>query len=226
MVLDALEADTPTVVVSLPDNDVELAQAAADAGADAVKVHMNAVHRASGTKYGSFDAEADAIEAIVDLDVAVGIVPGQDVETVRSTLPDIADIGIDFVDAFAHHMPPEAKATTGLTTWVAPNSEYSDREVGALASADVDAIELALLPKECYGDPLTTQEVARYVDMAADLPCPVVLPTQLALTPDDAAFLANRGVTNFMLGSIILDDSPDDIQETTAGFIDALADVA
>lgn len=226
MVLDALKADRSAVIVSLPRNDVELAKAAVEAGADAVKVHLNAVHRASGTEYGRFNEEVDAIDAIVDLDVSVGIVPGQDVDTVRSVLPDIVDVGVDFVDAFAHHTPPEARAATGLTTWVAPNSEYSHREIRALARADVDAIELALFPEERYGNPLTIREAARYIDTAAELPCPVVLPTQLALTPDDAVSLAEQGVTNFMLGNIVLDETPEDIRETTEEFVNALAGIS
>ena len=36
-----------TLVVSLPSNDLELAKAALEGGADAVKVHCNVWHRAS-----------------------------------------------------------------------------------------------------------------------------------------------------------------------------------
>ena len=37
-----------TLIVSLPHNDAVLSQAAFEAGADAVKVHCNLVHNASG----------------------------------------------------------------------------------------------------------------------------------------------------------------------------------
>ena len=42
------------LIVSLPSNDPAMAQAATGAGADAVKLHMNVTHDASGTRFGSF----------------------------------------------------------------------------------------------------------------------------------------------------------------------------
>lgn len=222
MILSALEAETPSVVVSLPSNSVEHARAAVDAGATAVKVHLNSVHRASGTKFGTLNEERGAIEEILALDIPVGVVPGQDVETVRSLLPDLADLGIDFVDAFAHHMPPETRRKTGLTTWAAPTSDYDREELPALARMDVDALELALFSKNRYGEPLSTREAAQYVDVAHEVSCPVVVPTQLTLKPADAVFLAERGVTNFLLGSIVLDESPESVHEVTRAFVDAL----
>ena len=43
-----------SLVVSLPSNDLELAKAALEGGAQAVKVHCNVWHRASGHTFGSY----------------------------------------------------------------------------------------------------------------------------------------------------------------------------
>jgi hypothetical protein len=217
-----LGSETPTVIVSLPANDIDYARAAIDAGADAVKVHLNATHRATGVEFGTLDAERETIEAIVDLDVPVGIVPGQDVETIRSLLPELETLGVDFVDAFAHHLPPETCSETGLQIWTAPTSEYDQSEISSLAQMDIDALELALFPKESYGTPLSTRELARYRSTTDAVSCPTVVPTQLGLRPEDARLLADKGLTNLLLGSIVTGETIESIRETTAAFVDAL----
>lgn len=220
-----LDSPDPSVVVSLPDNDLQYAEAAVSAGADAVKVHLNAEHRASGMTFGTLEDERDTIAQIVNLGIPVGIVPGQNVKTIRNLLPELADLGVSFVDAFAHHSPPETRSITGLETWVAPTSDYEPAEIRALAQTDIDALELALFSKESYGNPLSMREASLYQQLAQELPCPVVVPTQLALTPDDAVHLARNGVPNFLLGSIVLGETPESVGELTGEFVTALESV-
>ena len=43
------------LVVSLPSNNLGLAKAALEGGADAVKVHCNVWHRASGHTFGTYE---------------------------------------------------------------------------------------------------------------------------------------------------------------------------
>lgn len=43
-----------TLVASLPANRIDLAKAALEGGAQAIKVHMNVWHRASNNTFGSF----------------------------------------------------------------------------------------------------------------------------------------------------------------------------
>ena len=59
------------LVVSLPRNDVELATAAANAGANALKVHMNVAHRASGTHFGTYDYVREAASQLQVLSQSV-----------------------------------------------------------------------------------------------------------------------------------------------------------
>lgn len=223
MVTDILESETPAVFVSLPANDVEMARRAVDAGADGLKVHLNVTHRASGTDFGSVAEEADSIHEIGALDVPLGVVPGEDPETIRETVPELAGLPVDFVDGFAHHLPPEATEVPGLATLVAPTGEDSDDEVLRLDRLDVDGIELSLQTTASYGDPLTVDAAARYVDLADRIAKPVMLPTQLALRPTDAAYLADRGVSNFLVGTVVMDATPEGVAETTAAFVEALA---
>ena len=65
-VLDTLNDEKLTLIVSLPKNDVEVARAAIKGGADVIKIHINVEHRASKTKFGSFDEEIEEINKIIN----------------------------------------------------------------------------------------------------------------------------------------------------------------
>lgn len=210
---------SPTVFVSLAENDPELAEAAVDAGADGLKVHLNVSHRASGNEFGDVDDEVEAIQAIGELDVPLGVVPGQDLRTVRETVPKLDELPVDFVDAYAHHHPAEIRSLTDRNVWTAPSEDYDRAELLALDSPDVDALELALQPKSRYGDPTSMRDIARYVDFADEINVPVVIPSQLALTPTDAVILTDRGVTNFLLGAVVTGDTPTSVSDTVESFV-------
>jgi hypothetical protein len=98
--------ERPRLIVSLPQNSPEMARAAAEAGADALKVHTNVKHEASGTVFGSLAEERDNLQRILALGLPTGIVPG-----VASSLPsreDMAELeamGLDFFDLYDHDMP-------------------------------------------------------------------------------------------------------------------------
>ncbi|MCA9781917.1 MAG: hypothetical protein KC800_34620, partial [Candidatus Eremiobacteraeota bacterium] len=51
-----------TLMVSLPRNDLQLARAAVDAGAQCIKVHINCHHFASDTHFGSLAEERAVLE--------------------------------------------------------------------------------------------------------------------------------------------------------------------
>lgn len=222
MLLDELRADTPVVLVSLPENDPDLARAAIDAGASGVKVHLNVIHRASGRSFGSVDEEGEAIREIGALDVPVGVVPGEDVKTIRETLPMLSDLPVDYVDAYAHHLPPEVFESPNLSTWIGPTSDYDLDQVLALEGTGADVLEGSLIAKDDYGKTFTAAHAARYIALAERTSLPVIVPTQLSLRPEDASYLASRGVTNFLLGAIVMDSTPESVFESTETFVETL----
>lgn len=222
MGLERLQSDDPAVFVSLPRNDPDLARAAAAGGADGVKIHLNATHQASGLTFGSVEDEAETIREIGRSDVPLGVVPGQDAATVRETLAALEDLPVDFVDAHAHHLPLEALEAADYQTWVAPSVEYTLAEVDALQRIEADALEIGVLESDEYGRPFTVSEAAEYLDIVDRSALPVIVPTQFDLRPADAVYLAERGVTNFLLGTIVMEATPAGVEETTAAFVDAL----
>lgn len=221
--MDLLSTDRPTVLVSLPENDPELAEAAVAAGADGVKVHLNVSHRASGNAFGDVDAEAASIEKIADIGVPVGAVPGQDLATIERTLPRLDDLPLSFADAYAHHLPANANDRTDLPIWVAPSDDYGREEIVGLRALPAAAVELSVVPKDRYGSRVSARDLATYADIASRIDRPVVLPSQLELTPEDGATLLDHGITNFLLGVIVTGDDPAGLEQAVGEFVDELS---
>ncbi len=94
------------LIVSLPDNELSLARAAIAGGTDAVKVHMNAVHRASGASFGAFAQEKERVLKLIgEAQTQVGLMPGQQVLPTLAELNELIDAGLAFIDIYAHHLP-------------------------------------------------------------------------------------------------------------------------
>lgn len=89
------------LIVSLAANDPELARAAQEAGADAVKLHLNTVHEITGSRFGSWEEEREGILAVLAaVDLPVGVVPGQgDAMADERAFEEMAAAGVDFIDA-------------------------------------------------------------------------------------------------------------------------------
>lgn len=76
--LEKLKSSKMCLIASIPQNNYELAKAAWEAGADAIKVHINIWHRASGNSFGSLEENREVFEKILkDSPVPVGIVAGE-----------------------------------------------------------------------------------------------------------------------------------------------------
>ena len=130
-----LEKSAMGLIVSLPRNDAELARAAAEGGADALKVHLNVRHAASGTLFGSFDEEKDRIAAVLEAaGVPVGVMPGAEEVATPEQMCALRDMGVQFYDIYFHHMPVSYLALKGL---VNPATRY-DKAPSLLAEAIKD----------------------------------------------------------------------------------------
>src|SRR5574340_421796 len=92
-----LLARRPALIVSLPANSPELAGAAAEGGADALKVHLHVRHEASGTRFGDLAAERANLEGILATELPVGVVPGAgDDRPTPEEMRELAAMGVDF----------------------------------------------------------------------------------------------------------------------------------
>jgi hypothetical protein len=219
------------LIVSLPGNDLELAHAAAAGGADAVKVHMNAVHRASGLSFGSFKEEAPRIRRIIaECGVKVGLMPGQEILPSAGEILSLICEGLDFIDIYAHHLPA-SYFPLGEKARLIPaiDHNYGDNEVAALGrlrwdgKPAVSMLEASIVPPDYYGTRLNARDLAVYADIVGRCGVPVLVPTQKFIIPEDVPALAECGIKALMIGVIVTGPTPGGIEKVTAEFKSAIA---
>ncbi len=218
--------DRPVLVVSLPRNDVQFAEAAQAGGADAVKVHINVHHHASGTVFGSLQKEQEALEAIVQVGLPVGIVPGAEAAMASpDDMQKLDEMGIDFFDAYVHQMPA---AMLQMETQMSRMIALSYRQRGTDFSlgpcvAWCDLIEASIIQPDGYGLPLTVADLCDYAAICTVYPdIPVLVPTQRRLRPDELPILTNCGIRGIIIGAVITGDEPATVKQTTRQFADVL----
>lgn len=222
-----LTSDAPTLCISLLQNDVDLARAVEDAGADAIKLHTNLAHGVTGLTVGSLDREEDRLRAIIDtVSIPVGIVPRGRPGTSRSEVERLRDMGFDFVDLYGKHTSPASLAVDGIDHWVAPTPDYTYDMLRVLARRpDVDVVEVSYFPVDSFGSPLCVDDLVRLVlgvEAIAPSGKPVVIPTDRKLEPHDVPALRDIGIRNLLVGYAVTGAEEATITAATQRFREAL----
>ena len=149
-----------TLLVSLPRNDVQLAQAALRGGAQGLKVHINVAHFASGTRFGSLQEERDNLTAILEVaraaGASVGIVPGaRTADSYAFASPDdfaqLAQMGIDYFDSYPGDAPAWALTQKHLDVMMAAFQSGSIDQMQALERAGMRLCEASIMHHDDYG---------------------------------------------------------------------------
>ena len=215
--------DRPSLMVSLARNDPALGAAAAEAGADALKTHVNVGHRASGNRFGSVAEERAGLEGVLALGLPTGLVVGGAGEIRREEMAVAAAMGFSFFDAYLHHAPAwYVQACGSVAPVVALSAEDTLDRVRALEGLGFAAVEASLAAPEDYGTPLPAHRLADYARLADLTPLPVIVPSQHALTPDDVPALISAGIAALLLGVVVTGSEPSDVATSVRTFRKAI----
>ncbi len=222
--LARLSEDDFTLLVSLPRNDVRLAEAAVRGGAQGLKVHLNVHHHASGTHFGSFQDERASLEKIVAVagDAAVGIVPGGSPFATLQEFQELAAMGIDFFDAYPAEAPAWTLAQQHLGRMLAAFEGGSLEEMVALRESGMQMCEASIVSQQDYGKLLTALDVARYRRLASEVAVPVIVPSQKHIVTDDLPALRSSGVKGVLIGAIVTGKEAQSLEAATRSFSEAL----
>ena len=208
-----------TLLVSLTRNDVELARIAQEAGADAVKVHLNVEHFASGTHFGSWGEEkADILKIRQELNIPLGIVLGADDQPSSEDLQEIRQFGFDFWDLFAHHTAPEYFDWEEMGHMVAVNYTWSPKFVENLIPQGVDVIESSIIPQSNYRSRLTAADISQYTQLVEASTVPIIVPTQKKILPEQVQYLYKAGVSGLAIGAVVTDLGTSRLRDTVSAF--------
>jgi len=216
-----------TLVVSLPENTYEMAKAAWEAGADAIKVHINLFHNASLVKFGTLAEQRPILEAILrDCPVPVGVVAGQDTKTSEAVIEELVEMGFDFISLYGHHMPVSLTGRSDVVNLFAIDYSYSLEEVKTITNSFIaDILELSILPHEEYGLRLNARDLGYYLTFSQVSSIPTVLPSQRLLYPSDVKAIAKCGVKGIMIGAIVMGHDIDKMVSQIKQFKKAIAEL-
>lgn len=225
--LNKLNSNKMTLIASVPANDYELAKTAWEAGADAIKVHINVFHRASQNNFGSLESIRPVFERILrDSPVPVGIVAGEDTFLVESVVDEIVNMGFDFISLCGQFTPASLVMREDISNFFAVNYTYNLEEINAISNSFVaDILELSIADPSTYGERLNARDLARYEYIAKNSKVPTVVPTQRVVYPSDVKALHKCGVKAVMVGAISMGKTKESISETLRNFKKAIEEL-
>lgn len=220
--LNLFETKKLVLIMSLPRNDPALCQAAFDAGADAVKVHINVDHRASGTHFGRLEEERPVLETMLAHRTGpMGLVLGGSLEAVALDAPAVHELPFSFYSVYAHHLPAWGIGSS-VPLMAACDGSYSLEEIRAMPACGTDVLEASVIPGAEYGQPLSQRDLLKYRMIAGSVDVPVVVPTQRAIRPEDVAALLRTGVKGLMIGAVVTGRDEASIRRAVGAFRNAI----
>ena len=208
------------VIVSLARHDLDLAKAALDGGAGAIKVHLNAFHRASGTTFGSFTEERPFLEELAKLGAPMLVMAGQEIVPTSAEMDSLADLGFEGFNVYVDHLQPHLLQSR-LRPMPALSSTSTDEDILRLATIPGAIIEASIMEFSGYGTALTAEDLERYKHIAALSSAPVIAPSQKKFAPADMPALRAAGIAAPLLGVIVTGDTPQTIRAAVAAIASA-----
>lgn len=209
-----------SIIVSLPENRVDLAKAALDAGADALKFHINVNHRASGNEFKDIDYYMETFREIRELyDGPLGLVLSDDVNKVNQLdLQQIKDIGFTYFSLYSKDITSKLLLQNELEKTVAVDDLFHLNEVKVIENFDMKAVELSVVKKADYGKPLNFEDITLYMNYRKQTNLPIIIPSQKKLVPEDLDIFHQIGIQSAMLGAVTIGTTEKSIYETVTTF--------
>jgi hypothetical protein len=203
------------VIVSLARHDIDLAKAALDAGATAIKTHLNAYHRATDRTFGTFTQERPFFEELAKLGCPLLVMAGQEVVPTAEEMDALHDLGFQGFNVYIDHLQPHLLQSK-LRPMPALSATSTPDDVKTIAAIPGCIVEASIMTFDRYRTAMTADDFARYKAIVDAVDVPVIVPSQLALTPDDARALKDIGIAAPLLGAIVTGDTVESMSKSVA----------
>ncbi|MBE1554542.1 hypothetical protein [Sporosarcina limicola] len=215
-----LFSEKMSIIASLPENRMDLAQAAIDAGADGLKFHINVSHRASGNKFKDVEFYFEMFEEVRrKFTGPIGAVIGDEIEKVLGVkTKQLKDLGFNYYSLYAKDIGSKLLLQNDLECTVAVNDKFCYERVRVIESFNIQAVELSIVKKEDYGRTLNFEDLISYKSYRDNTKLPLIVPSQKNLVPDDLLMLQEIGINAVMLGAVTIGSTVESIFETISRF--------
>jgi hypothetical protein len=218
----ALRGGEFPVIVSLARHDLDLAKAAIGTGAFAIKVHLNAYHRATGATFGSFAEERPFFEKLATLGVPLLVMAGQETVPTPDELDALADLGFEGFNVYFNHLQPHLLQSK-LRPIPALGEKSTDEDLKTIVAIPGAMMEASVASFADYGKPLNETDLDRYREITSKAGIPVIAPSQKRFVAGDMARLKAAGIAAPLLGVIVTGTTPKSLEEAVRPIVDAAA---
>jgi hypothetical protein len=220
----AMQQPKLQLLVSLPFNNLELAKAAIEEGADGLKVHTNVEHRASGNSFGPLAVYRETFREIRSLfHGPLGIVPGGSLESINpEEIEELPDLGIDFISIYAWHLPTFLLKSEKLARTFAIDDQFDLRLLEAVKPFHMEALEASVIPGAEYGTPLNFADLLKYRLLVQSSGLPVMVPSQRRLVPEDISVLKDCGIKALLVGAVAIGKTVEEVRRSVHAFRNAI----
>ncbi|MFA5839788.1 MAG: hypothetical protein WC890_03915 [Candidatus Margulisiibacteriota bacterium] len=211
--IDLINSNKLTLIVALPENNLEMAEAAFAAGADALQLPIN-MH-----EFNTMEQERDTLAKILKIvEAPVGINIGNDKDLHESEIKEIEKLGFDFVNIGAEHLSPTVLKSKKVSKVLALNSRYTLDELIELSQTTFSALDAAIVSSSDPETDLVVGDLQNYISIILSANVPVIIPTQRHIRPSEVAIIADTGAKGIMLTKTVLGTTNKHIADVVGKF--------
>ncbi|MBI5700119.1 hypothetical protein HZC35_07455 [Candidatus Saganbacteria bacterium] len=197
--LKILKEKPLTLVVHLPENKVELAQAAERAGAEALMI----------------DQGFDEDKILKAVKIPVGLNAADKVT---------GENKYDFVN-FPVEALPEFGKLKKIARIAELNESYTLDKLMQVVEGTIDALDAAIIPLHQFGKELQIGDLQNYIAIALSSNLPVIIPTQRNIKPSEVAIIWDTGVKGLMLTRVVLGETAKSFEKAVKEYRIAIDDL-
>lgn len=221
--LEKMKSGKMNLVVSCPKNDFDYVKAAWEEGADAVKIHLNVHHHASGNTFYCLQDELEFVKRVLqESPIPVGVVVGGSPETVRSDFPNVLEQEFDFLSLYLHDAVYEVINQNKITKMFACNYTYTPDEIKQFEQAGAEILEVSCIHPDDYGKPLTMRDIIKYRQINDAVSLPTLIPTQKKVLPEEVKLLHEAGFHAIMIGAVVTTEDFETYKKVIRDFREAI----
>jgi hypothetical protein len=192
--LEMMSKKKMTLIVQLPENDIEMAKAAEAAGADALVVNK-------GEKQS---------EIMKEVKIPVGIDLSLEEKLDEKKIKE--NEKYDFIN---FHFDSLTAITKRIKTGkiIALSNSYTLDKIIGVENVGAQAIDAAIVPLSQGHRDLVVGDLQNYIAIAISSGLPVIIPTQRTIKPSEVAIIADTGAKGLLLTKVVLGESVKSIEK-------------
>jgi len=212
-------AEAPLIAI-LPHNTSEYAEAAMNAGADALVLGIDKTESMFPGLFGSFDLQEDSINGILSTSsIPVGISIGDSRPLTPESWERIASKPFGFVNMYAHHLPPFVLDDPRVQKLVTIGAGYMLEQISSISEmSQVTALEAAIVSPQGKNYIFSVLDLSTLRMIAKLSTKPVILRAQKRLEVGDLKSVGDAGLKGISLDPSALEPGVEAYRDAIATF--------